>query len=1039
MNLTDFSIKRPAGISMIVLFFVVLGLYSFNRIGVELLPAMNTPFVTVQVSYPGAAAEDVEKQVIEPLEEAVSSVSKLKKLTAMANAGSGFVILEFDLSADPDQAVLDVTKKVDAVKGRLPDEANDPVVIKRDINAQAIMTLSVSSDGLSKLETYKLADEMIQERLKRVQGVSEIEVYGGRQKEIAVEVDPKKLTVFNVSLNSIVNKIKSENANKPVGKLYRQRDYDLRLLGEYQSVKEIENLAIPSGDGAAVPLKNVATVKEQIKEVRNMTRLNGEESVGIEIFKQSDSSVVDVGKGLNAEIEKLRKELPGVTIYVANDASDYVQKALNNTQMSIFEGIVTTAFALFFFLKEWRSMVTVLIAIPTSLISVIFVMYLFDFTFNMMSLMGMALCIGILVDDSIVVLENIHRHLTMGKDARTAARDGRGEIGMAAIAITLCDVVVFLPIAFMEGMVGQFFRQFGLTIVFATLFSLFVSFTVTPMLSSRLYKKGFEEKHHPIWERVDRFGGRVRNLYAVLLHGALAHPQKVLAGGLALFIASISLIYPFQVVGAEFLPKTDEGSFSVTVEMPIGTPFALTDKETLKVEQFCQTIPEVDKVQSRISGNQGSVQVKLRNKKDRKRTVWEIADDVRNWSKQNFPPGVVRVSEATASIAGLPGGGGPRGAGGGNVQIEILGADQDKLLSISEEVMDILRNTPGSKDVNSSWRLGQPEIQTVINREQAKYYGASLNDIATALQTGVSGSTAGVYRKDGDELEINVRFKDGDKLSNQDLKSIPVTVGGQNIAISNLVEFKEGTGPRSIRRVDKQRAITISCNLNDRPLQEFISEVQQKIKARHFDPLYSIKMAGQAQNMNDTFSQMLSALGLSLILVYMVLVVLYESFLTPFIRMFSLPLGFIGAVVALALTKNSLNLFSMMGIIMMDGLVAKNGTLLLDYALTLMDRGFKPREAIIEAGKTRLRPIVMTTMTMVFGMLPTALAIAEGAENRVGMAWVLIGGLLSSTFFTLIIIPIIFIAMHRWKDKFSTGGWTGLFKKRGGEKAVGGA
>ncbi|MBM7865620.1 MMPL family transporter [Heliobacterium gestii] len=1037
MNITDFSIKRPAGISMIVLFFVVLGLYSFNRIGVDLLPAMNTPYVTVQVSYPGAAAEDVEKQVVEPLEEAVSSVSKLKKLSAMANEGSGFVILEFDLSADPDQAVMDVTKKVDAVKGRLPDEADTPVVIKRDINAQSIMTLRLSSEGLSKVDAYKLADDMIRQRLERVQGVSEINIYGGRQKEVAVEVDPKKLSAYNVSLNSIVNKIKAENANKPAGKLFRQKDYDLRLMGEYQSIKEIENLPISTGDGGIIPLKTLATVKEQIQTVRNTERLNGEESVGIEIFKQSDASVVDVGKALNAEITKLRKDLPGVNLYIANDASDYVQKALNNTQLSIFEGILTTSFALLFFLKEWRSMMTVLIAIPTSLIAVIFVMYVAGFSFNMMSLMGMALCIGILVDDSIVVLENIHRHLSMGKEAKTAAAEGRKEIGMAAIAITLCDVVVFLPIAFMQGMVGQFFRQFGMTIVFATLFSLFVSFTVTPMLSSRLYKKGFEEKPHRFFDRFDRFGGRFKSFYEVILHWCLNHPKKVLAGALALFLAVMSLI-PLQIVGAEFLPKTDEGSFSVTVELPVGTPYEQVDKETKKVEQFCLNIPEMSNVQARVSSNQGSVSVALTNKKLRKRTVWEIADTVRDWSKKNFAPGIVRVSESTASIAGLPGGGG-RGGPSGNVQIEILGSDQEKLLAISEDVMDILRNTPGAKDVNSSWRLGQPEIQTVINREQVKHYGASLNDIATVVQTGVNSSKAGVFRQNGDDIDINVRFKDGDKMSPQDLKTIPVSVSGQNIPLGNLVDFKEGTGPRSIRRVDKQRAITISCNLNDRSLAEFTSEVQQKIKAKNFDPLYSINLAGQTQNMNDTFSQMISALGLSLVLVYMVLVVLYESFLTPFIRMFSLPLGFIGAVAALALTHNSLNLFSMMGVIMMDGLVAKNGTLLLDYSLTLMGRGYNARDAVIEAAKTRLRPIVMTTMTMVFGMLPTALALEEGAENRIGMAWVLIGGLLTSTFFTLVIIPIIFIAMHRWKDKLSNGGWKGLFTKKGREKAVEGA
>ncbi|MBC9785169.1 efflux RND transporter permease subunit [Heliobacterium chlorum] len=1022
MNITDFSIKRPAGITMIVLFFVVLGIYSFNRIGVELLPAMNTPYVTVQVSYAGAGAEEVEKQVLEPLEDAVSSVSKLKKISSTANQGNGFIVLEFDMTANADQAALDVTKKVDSVKGRLPDGADDPIVVKRDINAQPIMSLGVTSEGMSKVETYHLADDVIRDRLQRVNGVADVSIFGGRQKEIAVEIDPQKLYSYNVSLNSVVNKIKSENANSPAGKLYRDKDYDLRILGEYHSVNEIENLGIATADGAIIPLKTVATVKEQVKEVKNMTRLNGDESVGIEIQKQSDASVADVGDALKVELEKIRKDLPGVNIFIANDASDYVHKALNNTQMSIFEGILTTSVALLFFLKEWRSMGTVLLAIPTSLIATIFVMYMANFSFNMMSLMGMALCIGILVDDSIVVLENIHRHLTMGKDAETAAREGRMEIGMAAIAITLCDVVVFLPIAFMQGMVGQFFRQFGLTIVFATLFSLFVSFTITPMLSSRLFKRGYQESHHPFWQRVDRFGLAFKGRYEKILDWSLRNKKKVLAGALVIFLASISLI-PLKLVGAEFLPNNDEGSFTVSIELPIGTPFEETDKAIAKAEAYLRTIPEATMVQSRFSANSGSVQVMLQNKKERKRTVWQIGDEVRQWTRKNYAPGVARVNETSSSIAGMPGGGRGPGGGGGNVSIEILGSDNDKLMQISDAVMAILKDTTGSKDVNSSWRVGQPEIETVINRERVKYYGASISDISRALQTGISGSTAGTFTEKGDDIDINVRFKDGDKMDIQKLKNVPVTVGSQNIPLGNLVDFKEGTGPLTIRRVDKQRSITITCNLTDRPLQDFVSEVQGKIKAQNFDPAYTVRFAGSAQSMNDTFSQMISALGLSLILVYMVLVVLYESFLTPFIRMFSLPLGFVGALVALALTKNSLNLFSMMGIIMMDGLVAKNGTLLLDYSLTLVTRGLPPQEAVIEAAKTRLRPIIMTTLTMVIGMLPTALAVAEGAENRVGMAWVLIGGLLSSTFFTLVIIPIIFIYLYNWKERLGNRQW----------------
>jgi len=1025
MNLTEFSIKRPAGITMIVLFFVVLGLYSYNRIGVELYPAINTPIVTVQVSYPGAGAEEVEKQIIKPMEEGLSSISKLKKMQAMANQGSCFIVLEFDLSANVDQASMDVSKKVESIRGRLPDGAGDPVVIKRDINAQSIMSLGISSQ-MSKVETYTIANEVMKDRLQQVTGVSEVQVYGGRQKEIAVEVDRDKLIHFNVPLNAVVSKIQAENANNPAGKLYRDKDYDLRILGEYKSITDIENLLINTGDGGAVPLKSIATVTEQIKVERSMTRLNGEESVGMQVFKQSDASVVDTGDAVKEEIEKLRKDFPEYTIYIANDQSKYVHQSLNNTQASVFEGIFTTALALLFFLKEWRSMVTVLVAIPTSLVATLFAVYFAGFTFNMMSLMGMALCIGILVDDSIVVLENIHRHLKMGKDPKVAALEGRFEIGKAAIAITLCDVVVFMPIAFMDGMVGQFFRQFGLTVVFATLFSLFVSFTLTPMMASKLYKIGQTEKKIPFWDKVDRFGLKFKEKYETILIWSLSNPKKVLIAALALFIASLSLI-PLKVVGAEFMPNTDEGYFNVTVEMPVGTPFQKTDQSVLKVEQYIKTIPEVDNIQSRIGspGNQGTVNVQLVDKKKRDRTIWQITDEVRKWSAAQFPPGTVRVSESSAAGAGR-GGGGP----GGNVQIEVLGPDNDKLVQLSNEVVAILKETAGAKDVNTNWRLGQPEIQAVINREKVKSYNASLADLTKVLQTGVSGTTAGIFVEQGQDIDINVRFKDGDAINPSDLKNVPVYTGGQYVALGNLVQFKEGVGPRTIRRVDKQRAITVSCNLTDRALQDFTSEVEKKIRSRGFDPLYTIRFAGQTQTMQETFMEMIAAFLLAITLVYMILVVLYESFLTPFIRMFSLPLGFIGALLALAVTGNSLNIFSMIGVIMMDGLVAKNGTLLLDYTLTLVERGYAYRDAVIEAAKTRLRPIIMTTITMVFGMLPTALALSEGAESRRGMAWVLIGGLLTSTFFTLVIIPIVFLALYRWKDNIAQNGLKIPFIKR---------
>ncbi|TGE33866.1 efflux RND transporter permease subunit [Desulfosporosinus sp. Sb-LF] len=1021
MNITGFSIKRPAGITMIIMFFVVLGLYSYNRIGVDLLPAINTPVITVQADYPGASAEEVEKQVIKPIEDVISSTSKLKTLSSTCNQGSGFVVLQFDLSANVDQATMDVSKKIESIKDHLPDSVKNIQVEKRDINDQPVMFLGMSS-SYSKVTTYNMATNTIKDRLQTITGVADVSISGGRQEEIAVEVDKDKLVYYGVSLNSIISKIGAENTNSPAGKLNLEKDYDLTVTGEFKSVDEIANLTIATSAGGTVPLKNIATVNRQISSVQSSNRINGEDQVGIQVFKQSDASVVKVGAGLRQEIEQLKKDYPDYNFYVSYDASAYVNKSLNNTMESIFEGMFTVALALYFFLKERRSMVTVLIAIPTSLVATLFAIYVAGFTFNIMSLMAMALCIGILVDDSIVVLENIHRHMHMGKSSEKAALEGRMEIGMAAIAITLCDVVVFLPIAFMNGMVGQFFRQFGLTVVFATLFSLFVSFTVTPMLSSKFYKTGLNKKHFRMFDYVDALGFKIKDFYEKTLRGALRHPKKILAVALLVFIGSVSLI-PLQVVGIEYMPQSDEGSFSINLELPVGTPFEQTDAGLLKIEQYVKAIPELDNYRSRASSNSGSVNVQLKDKKARKRTVVQVSDEARAWSMKQFPPGTVRISVASASIAGMPGMGGGPGGGGGNVQIQVLGPDNDKLVAISNQVVDILNQTQGSKDVNSNWRVGQPQIEAVINRDRVKYFGVAMADVNKSLQTGITGATAGTFVDQGLDININVRFKDGNKIPVEDLRRIPINSGGQTIALGNLVDFKQSVGPRSIRREDKQRTITVSCNLNGRPLQEFTSEVNAKIKAAGIDPMYTVRFSGQAQSMNDTFTQMISAMLLSITLVYMVLVVLYESFLTPFIRLFSLPLGFIGALIALAITKNTLNLYSMIGFIMMDGLVAKNGTLLLDYTLTLIERGKTPRDAVIEAGLTRLRPIAMTSLTMIFGMLPTALAISEGSEQRVGMAWVLIGGLISSTVFTLIIIPILFLGFNRLKGKLKQFFW----------------
>lgn len=1012
MNITRFAIQKPVGITMIVLLFVVLGLFSFYRIGVELLPALNTPYVTVTVNYPGASTQQIEQDIVKPLEDSLSSLANLKHMTATARPERAQIVLEFEFWANVDTAAIDATQYVNAAMKRLPTGVQQPVVMKRDVNALPIMEIAVMSDKpLS--DVYALASDTFVAQLQRAGGVSDVQVGGGRDKEVAVTVDKDKLAYYGVSLNQIVDRIKQENVLTPAGSVFNDKnETNVRLTAQYNSLDELASIHVTNAKGASIPLRDLATVQEQDARVTRYARTNGQDVVSLTVYKNSNANLVDTAKAVKEQLAALQKEYPDYQFITITDASQFVQASLHNTLTALVEGLCTTGLVLYLFLRGWRSAIAVLIAIPTSLIATFFAMYIAGFTFNMMSLMGMSLCIGILVDDSIVVLENIHRHLRMGKDAATAAEEGRTEIGMAAVAITLCDVVVFVPIAFMQGMTGQYFRQFGLTIVFATLFSLFVSFTLTPMLASKLFKGGVKEPEGRLWRFMVQLEDAAIRKYDALLRWSLNNAKKLLAVIMIFFCLALSL--PFTgIIGAEFMPKTDEGSFRVSIQLPVGTNIDQTNAAVRLVEDYLTTVPEVTNYLSSVgspAGNYGSISVQMVDRKERQRSVWQVTDQVRQYLRANLPQAIVQVNETQSSIAGVSG-----GAGGGPapVQIEIQGNQLDKLVAANYRVQQILTQIKGVKDIRSSYTEGSPELRVEPDRDKLKFHNTTVNDVNNVINASITGAQAGYLANDpnnnGYDTDIYVRLKGSDGFTASDILSIPVQAGNGLVKLGDVAKVENGVGPVMLRRVDKQEAINIAANITDRPLQEVLDEISKSITPDDLGPGVTYSFTGQADNMKQTFGEMAQALALSLILVYMVLAVLYESVSMPVIRMLSLPLGLIGALAFLAITRNTINLYSLIGILVMDGLVAKNGTLLLDYTLTLMDRGLNAREAVIEAGKTRLKPIFMTTLTMIVGMMPTALAITEGSETRVSMAWVVIGGLLSSTVFTLLVIPIIFL------------------------------
>ena len=1008
MNITRFSIKRPIGICMIYALICVLGFISYFRIGVELLPEVDSQYVSVIVSYPGASTESVEQQVTKPIEEELSSISHFKQVRSATRPGRSEIFVELDADADADLVAIEATKKVSRIRKSLPDDISEPVVLKRSSEEYPIIQLAVTGQGALD-DIYSLADSVFKERLQQASGVADVAVSGGREKEIAIEVDKERLNSYGMTLQDVISAVKKENVIISSGSVYTESlEKTVRMDAQFKEPKELEHVLV-RGNGQAVELSQLAKITAKDKRAIAYSRVDGAEAVSLEIYKASGANIVDTAESVLTQLEKLRQAYPDYVFTVVYDQSHFVKESLSNTLHTLLEGLVTTGLVLFLFLRGWRSSMAVMIAIPMSLIATFFLMYVAGFTFNMMSLMGMSLCIGILVDDSIVVLENIHRYLTMGYDAETAAEQGRNEIGMAAIAMTLCDVVVFLPIAFMQSTTGKFFQQFGLTIVFATLMSLVVSFTLTPMMASKFYRHGLDEPRGKLWSWLDNLEAQTIAQYERLLLYCLSKPKKVLLAIIASFVASIALV-PLGIVGSEYMPRTDESAIQVNLELPTGYNADKTNAALLQLEDYLQTVPEIEHYMTNVTTTQsnGKATLSLFGRSERSRDVWQIANDIRSFARDNMANVKLRVNEIQSSVTGVSGG---RQLVRSPVQVELKGNSMEQLVADGKKVEELFRKTKGLKDIKNSYVQGMPEFKVQVDRDKLRYYGASVDNIAQSFSAAIGGREAGVLANDthnrGNDTDIYVRFAGSDGFGLEDVRNLPVRTSKGSVYLGDVATVSEGVGPITIRRVNKERIINIQANLTDRPLNEVLSELRKNLDS--MDLKCSYDFAGQATSMNDSFKEMAMALSLSLILIYLLLAVLYESVFTPFIRMFSLPLGIIGGIFCLLITRNTINLYSLIGILVMDGLVAKNGTLLLDYTLTLMHNGKSAREAVIEAGKIRLKPIFMTAITMVVGMLPTALAMSEGSETRVSMAWVIIGGMISSTVFTLLVIPIIFL------------------------------
>jgi hydrophobic/amphiphilic exporter-1 (mainly G- bacteria), HAE1 family len=1034
MLLTRLAVVRPLTVLMGLLGLVIMGAVSYTFLKVDRLPPISIPFVSVNVSYTGATAQDVEQLITQPIENAVAGMPGVASISSTSSEGSSSVNVQLADGTDASTAALEVERRVSAIRNRLPQDAGDPRVNKADPNAFPIMNVALTGGTLDSL--YQVANDQFVPALLSLQGVASVNISGGQQREVQVRVDYAKLTAYAVTVQQLSSALTSANVNAPVGALQQgATTLNARVKGAPRSVDELASIVISQTSGGPIVLRDVATVTETYKTQTQLQRLNGQEAVGLSIIKQSDANALEVADDIRVALRRLQALLSSDTqILITNDSSVFTRASLEAIQKDLVLSVFLVGGVMLLFLHAWRHTVIVLLAIPTSLVSTFLVMYALGFSLNIMSLMALALMIGILVDDSIVVLENIHRHLGLGENPFTAALNGRGEIGMAAIAITMADVVVYTPIAFISGTLGQLFRQYGLTIVVATLFSLLISFTLTPMLASRWLRHDDKVGKGPLarfgrwWD--DRFE-RVGHAVAATVPTAVRLRWLVILASVALVAGTVAMV-PLGLIPAEYAPEEDDSNFSVNMQTPPGTPLDITDQAARQLEAALMGIPEVQYVFTSVSGGGGggfggggggraSYAVQVLPKQQRSRSVFEIMDQARTLGRAI--PGV----NVNANIQNPLGGGGGFGGGGTtSVNLQLAGPDLSTLNQVAEQVQVALSAVPNLTDVRSTSEAGTPELHILLDRARMAQLGVTSQQVAAALRTTISGSLVTELRPDGQQQkDVTLLASDADRLNLTNLSAIPVaTLAGTGagaapgvVTLGQIATIERGTGPIRIQRVDRNRTMTLTGTASGRALGDVAKDVQAVLKELTLPPGYTVQLRGGFQQLNNSFTTLGQALVLSVILEYMLLVALYESWFYPIVLILGVPLGIVGALLGLFVTHNTLNIFSIIGLIMAVGLVAKTGILLVDFTNTLRKRGVPRTEALAEAARVRLRPILMTTATMSFGMLPLALKLEPGAESRAPMAVVVIGGLLSSTLLAIFVTPSLYTLLDDLQNK----------------------
>lgn len=1022
MNIETF-IKRPVFTTMLVMLLVVFGLGAYPALGIDLNPDVDFPIVTVNVTYTGASPEEIESLITKTVEDAVSSIAGIKTLSSVSREGISVTTVEFEFGTNPKLAANEVREKVASVRKRLPDQVDEPVVQRFDPNSQAIIYFSMISEHRNRGEIRKIAVDVVKDELQRLDGVGQVDVYGASEREIQLLVEPRKLESYNITFQQILDIVNSQNINTPGGKVRENgTELTVRTIGKYKSVDDIKNIIVANQGGRLIRMGDVVTVDDGWSEERVYSRANGTPSVMIAVQKQSGSNTVDVAERVKkAMVDMQNRILPSdVSVLTVRDGSIYIRNSVEDVMISLVFGALLAIAITYLFLQNSQATIIGAIAIPTSVIATFFLIKSMNFTLNTMSLMGLSLAVGILIDDAIVIIENIYRHLEQGKSPFQAARDGTSEIALAVMATTFSILAVFVPVGNMGEIIGQYFKQFGLTIAFAVAFSLFGAFTLTPMLSAYWLKPNHGKKLggwlkylQVLLDKWERGFIAFRELYAQVMHWAIKRPKRIVAAAILSLFVNAALV-PF--LGVEFQPTYDSSEFNIMLTAPAGTTLEKMKEYTTPVEKEVLALPELKSVFMVVGSNRQTYRtfmgVRLIDSSDRNRTMMQIMDELRVKFRN--------VKELKIAVQNT------QGIGRGDsrpVQVAIRGAELEVLNHYAYELADQIKQIPGATDVDISSEQSEPEIQIRLDSARMGDVGIDAALAGDVVQMAFLGKTTkNQYNVGDNDYNIRVQLHPEFRLSIHDVANLRISSrSGNFVRLGDIAEVKLASGPTQIDRESRQRQVIVYANVVGSSPGEVISKVREIAPTLNMPLGYSFKMVGQAQSMQDAFKEIAKALVLGIILIYMVLAAQFESFVHPFTIMLSLPFSLIGAILGLLLSGKTINIMSLIGVIMLMGIVTKNAILLVDYTNQLRERGMAIADALVEAGRVRLRPILMTTMAMIFGMMPIALGIGAGAELRSSMGVVLIGGLITSTMLTLVVVPLVYLLIDRlltsWKKR----------------------